>query len=74
MCVCVLSHLGIADLQGSGVQLLDPGVVSGHQHTVLTPQDLGRGVTCRLATQDHRAIYGDRLIGWALLDHRWGPV
>lgn len=39
------AYLCIAYLQRSGVQLFDPGVVRGHQDTVLPPQNGGGRVS-----------------------------
>ena len=70
MFVYVTSHLCVADLQSACVQLFDPGVVSGHQDSILPPEDGGSGVTRCHTVEDHRAVHGYRLIGRALSDNR----
>lgn len=63
------TYLGVAYLQSTCVQLFDPGVVRGHQDTVLPPQDGGGGVSCHRAVEDHRAVHSHRLIDRALADN-----
>lgn len=62
------AYLSVADLQRARVQLFDPGVVRGHQHAVLPPQDGGGGVPRHRAAEDHRPVHGHRLVDRALPD------
>lgn len=73
--VCVqVSYLCIAYLQCAGVQLFDPGIMSGHQYAVLPPEDGRGGVTRGHAVEDHCTVHSHRLIGRALSDNRWRAV
>ena len=75
VCTCVqVSHLCIAYLQCTRVQLFHPGVMCGHQDTVLPPQDGGAGVPRRHAVEGHRAVHSHRLIGRALSDNWWRAI
>ncbi len=73
MCVSE-SYLCIAYLQCACVQLFDPGVMCGHQDTILPPQDGGGGVSWCHTVEDHRAVHSYCLIGWALSDNWWGAI
>lgn len=75
VCTCVqVPHLCIAYLQCTRVQLFHPGVVRGHQDTVLPPQDGGAGVPWRHTVEGHRAVHSHRLIGRALSDNWWRAI
>lgn len=67
-------YLSVTDLEGSGVQLFESGVVGGHQDPVLSPQDGGSRGTCGLASEDHRPVHGHRLVGGTLADDGWRSV
>ncbi len=75
VCSCAqVSYLCIAYLQCACVQLFDPGVMCGHQHTILPPQDGGGGVSWCHTVEDHCAVHSYSLIGGALSDNWWRPV